>query len=76
MRPDKYGRVPLVYRFDMSRPDSLLAGQTFSVNNRDIIYISRHPTADISKFLGIIGKPLQVANTGVTAAHRAADMGN
>lgn len=54
MRPDRYGRVPLVYRFDMSRPDSLLAGQTFPVNNRDVIYVSRHLTTDIAKFLGIV----------------------
>lgn len=74
MRPDEYGRVPLVYRFDMSRPDSLLAGQKFPVKNRDIIYVSRHLSTDISKFFGIIGRPLRVANTGVTAIHRAADM--
>ncbi len=76
MRPGRYGRVPLVYRFDMSRPDSLLAGQAFPMKNRDVIYVSRHLTTDISKFLGIVGKPLQVANTGVTAAQHAADMGN
>ncbi|MCY1531654.1 hypothetical protein D9M68_668870 [compost metagenome] len=75
MRPDRGGRVPLVYRFDMSRPDSLLAGQTFPVKNRDIIYVSRHLTTDITKFLGIVGRPLQVANSGVTMVHRAADMG-
>jgi len=76
MRPDRYGRVPLVYRFDMSRPDSLLAGQTFPVKNRDIIYVSRHLNTDISKFLNIVGKPLQVANSGVNVANRAADMGD
>lgn len=76
MRPDRYGRVPLVYRFDMSHPDSLLVGQTFPVKNRDIIYVSRHITTDISKFLGIVGKPLQVANTGVSAMNRAVDMGD
>lgn len=76
MRPDRYGRVPLVYRLDMSRPDSLLSGQTFPVNNRDIIYVSRHITTDISKFLGIVGKPLQVANSGASVMHRAADMGD
>ncbi|MBD9519272.1 polysaccharide export protein [Ensifer sp. ENS02] len=74
MHPDRYGRVPLVYSFDMSRPDSLLAGQTFPVKNRDIIYVSRHITTDISKFLGIVGKPLQVANTGVSAVNHAVDM--
>lgn len=76
MRPDSHGRVPLVYRLDMSRPDSLLVGQTFPVNNRDIIYVSRHLTTDISKFFGIVGQPLRVANTGAVAMHRAADLGN
>ncbi len=76
MRSDRYGRVPLVYRFDMSRPDSLLAGQTFPIKNRDIIYVSRHLNTDISKFMGIVGKPLRVANSGVSVVNHAADMGD
>ncbi|OCP21439.1 MULTISPECIES: polysaccharide biosynthesis/export family protein [unclassified Ensifer] len=74
LRADRIGRVPMVYRLDMGRPDSLLAGQKFPVKHRDIIYVSRHLSTDIAKFLGIVGQPLQVANSGVSVAHQAADM--
>lgn len=74
LRPDAVGRVPMVYRLDMSRPDSLLAGQKFSVKHRDIIYVSRHLSTDIAKFVGIVGQPLQVANSGVSVVHQAANI--
>lgn len=74
LKADRYGRLPMVYRFDMSRPDSLLAGQNFPVKHRDIIYVSRHLSTDISKFLSIVGQPLAVANSGVAIAHQAASM--
>lgn len=74
LRPDKYGRVPLVYRIDMGRPDSLLTGQAFMIKNRDIIYVSRHLSTDISKFFGFIAQPMQVATTGAVLAHQASKM--
>lgn len=61
MKPDSVGRYPIVYRFNMSNPDSLIVGQTFPVKNRDIIYASRHPSVDIGKFLNFIGRPIGVA---------------
>lgn len=61
LAPDSVGRYPIVYRFDMSHPDSLIVGQTFPVKNRDVIYISRHPTVDIRMFLGIVGQPVGIA---------------
>ena len=48
----------------MSRPDSLIVGQTFPVKSRDVIYVSRHPSVDIRKFLTLVGSPLNIAATG------------
>ncbi|GCA52260.1 hypothetical protein KGO5_04725 [Sinorhizobium sp. KGO-5] len=31
----------------MTKPDSLIVGQTFPVKNRDVIYASCHPSVDI-----------------------------
>jgi polysaccharide biosynthesis/export protein len=64
MAADSVGRYPIVYRFDMSHPDSLIVGQTFPVKNRDVIYISRHPSVDIRMFLGIVGQPVGIAAQG------------
>lgn len=68
MTADKLGRYPIVYRIDMSRPDSLFVGQTFPVSNRDVIYFARHPSVDIAKFLGIVGGPIAVAASAVSVA--------
>ena len=61
LAPDRIGRYPIVYRFDMSHPDSLIVGQTFPVKSRDVIYVSRHPAADLRLFLGIVGQPIGMA---------------
>ena len=68
MAPDSKGRYPIVYRFNMSHPDSLIVGQTFPVKNRDVIYVSRHPSVDIRKFLTLVGSPLGIASQGASTA--------
>jgi polysaccharide biosynthesis/export protein len=65
MAPDSVGRYPIVYRLDMTHPDSLIVGQTFPVKSRDVIYASRHPSVDMVKFLSIVARPIGIAN-GVT----------
>ena len=62
MQPDSVGRYPIVYRLDMSRPDSLIVGQTFPIKSRDVVYISRHPSVDLVKFLNIVARPIGVAS--------------
>lgn len=64
MQADKDGRFPIVYRFDMSHPDSLLVGQSFPVKSRDVIYASRHPAVDLTKFLRVVGAPVGIASQG------------
>ncbi|MBB3453652.1 polysaccharide export outer membrane protein [Rhizobium sp. BK313] len=68
MSPDSKGRYPIVYKFDMSHPDSLIVGQTFPVKSRDVIYVSRHPSVDIRKFLTLVGTPLNIASQGAATA--------
>lgn len=63
MAPDRNGRFPVVYRIDMSRADSLFIGQNFPVNSRDVIYMARHPSVDLVKFLTMLGAPLGIAAT-------------
>ncbi|WFU11184.1 polysaccharide export protein [Rhizobium sp. CB3090] len=68
MVPDSKGRYPIVYKFDMSHPDSLIVGQTFPIKSRDVIYVSRHPSVDIRKFLTLVGAPLNIASQGAATA--------
>jgi len=73
MTPDSVGRYPIVYRLDMSKPDSLIVGQTFPVKSRDVIYASRHPAVDIGKFMTLVGRPIGIASGVVNVAD---DLGN
>lgn len=61
MTPDREGRYPIVYRIDMTKPQSLLTGQVFPVNNRDLVYISRHPSSDFQRFIAILTAPVGLA---------------
>ncbi|WP_370906496.1 polysaccharide biosynthesis/export protein (plasmid) [Ensifer sp. WSM1721] len=73
MKADSVGRYPIVYRFNMTNPDSLIVGQTFPIKNRDVIYASRHPSVDIAKFLEFVAQPIGVASSGVSIANSATD---
>jgi polysaccharide export outer membrane protein len=76
MKPNRDGRYPIVYRFDMTHPDSLVVGQTFPIKSRDVIYAARHRSVDFSKFLNIIGAPLGIAAQGAGTASLAGSIGD
>ncbi|MBP1870905.1 hypothetical protein LPJGGPFB_00949 [Ensifer adhaerens] len=76
MKTDSQGRYPIVYRFDMSKPDSLIVGQTFPIKNRDVIYASRHPSVDFSKFLNFVAQPVGIANSGFSIADNINSINN
>ncbi len=46
--------VPTVYNVDWSRSDGFFLANDFYIRNKDVIFISEHPTADLLKFLAII----------------------
>lgn len=50
---DARGRVPVIYRLDMSRGASLLLAQQFSVRDKDVVYVSRAPAVDLQNFVGV-----------------------
>ena len=58
---NKDGLYPIVYRVDMSDPQSYIVAQTFPIRNKDVLYVSHHPAVDLGKFLSIVSGPLNVA---------------
>jgi polysaccharide biosynthesis/export protein len=68
MQPDKDGKYPVVYRLSMEKADSLLIGQTFEVKNRDVIYASRHPSVDFSKFVNMVASPVGIVAAATTVS--------
>ncbi|AXB80667.1 polysaccharide biosynthesis/export family protein [Novosphingobium sp. P6W] len=53
---DKRGRIPVIYKLDMSRPESLFLAQQFAVHDRDVIYVSQAPLLDLQNFSGIVSQ--------------------
>ena len=48
------GKVPVVYRVDMKDPRAFLAAQSFPLRNKDLLYVSNAPAAELQKFLNIL----------------------
>ena len=60
--------VPVVYRLNFRDASSYFLAREFDVRDKDIIYVSDHPLADLQKFLSIVYgalvPPAQAAATG------------
>jgi polysaccharide biosynthesis/export protein len=48
------GLVPVVYRLDLKKPSSFFVMQSFAINNKDIVYVSNAPAAELQKFLNLV----------------------
>ena len=48
------GLVPVVYRMDLKNPNSFFVMQSFAMNNKDVLYISNAPIAELQKFLNVV----------------------
>jgi polysaccharide export outer membrane protein len=51
---DSLGRVPTIYRLDMSDPGAFLVAQGFMVKNKDVIYVANASSTEFGKFLNIM----------------------
>lgn len=49
------GKIPVVYRVDLKDPGTFFVAQGFPMRNKDVMYVSNAPAAELQKFLGIIG---------------------
>ncbi|MDO7843693.1 polysaccharide biosynthesis/export family protein [Sphingomonas immobilis] len=50
------GKVPVIYRVDMSDPSTFFAMQTFPMRDKDIVYVSNAPIADFQKFTNLVSQ--------------------
>lgn len=60
---DRRGRLPIVYRIDLRDPDSFFIAQRFAMRDKDVIYLARSLSGDISEFTNLVRN---VAATVVT----------
>lgn len=52
------GRVPVVYRVDLKDPATFFVAQGFPIRNKDVLYVSNAPAAELQKFLNIVSTVL------------------
>ncbi len=48
------GKVPVIYQVNLKDPATFFVAQSFPVHNKDVLYVSNAPGAELQKFLGII----------------------
>lgn len=48
------GRIPVIYRADMKRPETYFAAQNFKVRDGDVLFVSNSPVADLQRFVNIV----------------------
>lgn len=72
--------VPVVFQADMTDPAMLFAVQAFTMQDKDIIYISNSASTELAKFLdlvnGVSGTAASVPVNAVSATNAASDLVN
>lgn len=57
------GKVPVVYRIDLKDPATFFMAQEFPMRNKDVMYVSNAPAAELQKFLNLVSGVLVPALT-------------
>lgn len=57
------GRVPVVYKVDLKDPAMFFVAQDFPMRNKDVLYVSNAPAAELQKFLNIVSSVVVPAVT-------------
>lgn len=48
------GTIPVIYRINLKDPSMFFVAQGFPVQNKDILYVSNAPAAELQKFLNLV----------------------
>lgn len=54
LQPNAEGRVPVIYRADMKRPDTYFAAQRFGIRDGDVVYVANSQLSDLQRFVNIL----------------------
>jgi len=49
--------IPIIYRLDMSNPESFFLARQFEIQDNDILYVSAAPAVEFSKFISTVVAP-------------------
>ncbi|WP_425306349.1 polysaccharide biosynthesis/export family protein [Burkholderia perseverans] len=62
------GKVPVVYRVNFRDPNAFFVAQNFMMDNKDILYVSNAPVAELQKFLNVVFSVAYPVITGIEVA--------
>jgi len=48
------GKIPVIYRLNLSKASSIFVARNFAIRNDDVIYVSSAPGADLQRFLSTV----------------------
>jgi polysaccharide export outer membrane protein len=48
------GKVPVIYRVNLKDPATFFVAQSFPIQNKDVLYVSNAPAAELQKFLNLV----------------------
>lgn len=48
------GKVPVIYHIDLKDPGSFFVAQSFMMSNKDLIYVSNAPVAELQKLMNLV----------------------
>lgn len=48
------GRVPVVYRVDLSDPGTFFVAQNFPIKDKDVLYVANAPAVEFTRFMGLV----------------------
>ena len=52
--PTPQGKVPVIYRMNLRDPATFFVAQSFPMKDKDLLYVSNAPAAELQKFLNVI----------------------
>ncbi|WHO39969.1 polysaccharide biosynthesis/export family protein [Sphingobium sp. AP49] len=52
------GRIPVIYRVNMKDPGTYFSMQNFAMRDKDVIFVSNSPTAELQRFISIIASTI------------------
>ena len=60
------GKIPVIYRINLKEPATFFLAQSFPIRNKDVLYVSNAPLADIQKFVNVISSTILPVATAST----------
>ena len=61
--------VPVVYRLNLRQAEQFFLAKQFTVNNKDIVYVSNAPSSELQKFLSLVSTVSAPAQTALSSAY-------